>query len=216
MLRCSICQQQSKLALCPACQSLLTKPQHSCQTCGKSLPQSQTQCGTCLHQPPAFDCFYYATRYQYPIDHWIQQLKFGEKIEMASIMAQSLIPLLPDISDKIPIIPIPLHPQRLKTRGYNQAQEIAQIIAKQQNRPLRCDLLKRHKATQMQAQLTAKQRITNVRNAFSCSSKPPPTVILLDDVLTTGQTMNAAAKALKKQGTTTIIATTFARSGKTN
>lgn len=212
MLRCSICRQHSKPALCQACQSLLSKPKYSCQSCGKPLPKPQVHCGACLSQTPAFDSIHYASLYQYPVDHWIHRLKFGEQIEMANIMAQSLIPLLAKIPTETPIIPIPLHPKRLKMRGYNQAQEIAKIIAKQQNRPLLCRLLKRHKATQMQAQLTVKQRIANVRNAFSCSSKPPPTVILLDDVLTTGQTMNAAAKTLKKQGTKTIIATTFARS----
>ncbi len=214
MLRCAVCQTPSQQSLCTGCQSLLEPPENPCQICAKPLNQPNGVCGECRADPPAFSQTYCATIYQAPVDHWVQQLKFGERLDRARIMAEALVDLLIEVNNSVPIIPVPLHPKRLRKRGYNQAYEIAKIICKQQNRPLLSDVLIRIKNTEMQAELHEKQRKANVRAAFKVI-KPinHDSVLLLDDVMTTGQTLRSAAQCLQKAGIETVMVTVFARSG---
>ncbi|WP_154222581.1 ComF family protein [Marinicella rhabdoformis] len=214
MRRCSVCASPAPNALCQACRTLLVKPDFSCLNCGKPLPNDDSDtCGECRTSQPAFDAVIYASLYQYPIDHWVHQLKFGGQLTAAQIMAEALIPYLESTDVNTPIIPMPLHPSRLRIRGYNQAAIIAKIIAEKQNRRLLQNALIRTKATKMQAELREKQRQANVAGAFKCPEKlNHETVLLIDDVLTTGQTLRSAAKTLKKAGVKTVIAAVFSRS----
>lgn len=214
MFRCTLCASPAAQALCPACQSLLIKPDFSCQYCAKPLPSDNLKtCGECLSEKPAFDAIIYASLYQYPIDHWVHLLKFGGQLTAAQIMADALAPQLKSIDRSIPLIPMPLHPSRLRLRGYNQAAVIAQVIARTQKRPLLHNALIRTKATKMQAELREKQRKANVTGAFKCPEiLNHKKVLLLDDVLTTGHTLRAASKTLKKAGAQHITAVLFARS----
>lgn len=214
MLRCTVCQTPSAQALCLACQDLMAKPDFACSHCGKPLTTADAQrCGECMASPPPFDAVIYASLYQYPMDHWVHQLKFGAQLSAATVMAEALLPALSQVPSHWPMIPVPLHPKRLLSRGYNQATEVAKIIAKHQHRPLLENLLIRSKATQMQAELKEKQRQANVAGAFSCPQTiDHPDVLLIDDVMTTGQTLRACAKTLKKNGAQTVTAVVFARS----
>ncbi|MFA9288930.1 MAG: ComF family protein, partial [Weeksellaceae bacterium] len=111
------------------------------------------------------------------------------------------------------LIPIPLHTNRLKWRGFNQAQIIAKIVSQETDIPLLA-LLKRDKETQPQAQMSTKaQRKENIKNAFTLVSTKhtPTTVILVDDVFTSGATMNEAAKLLKQAGIKKVIGFTLLR-----
>jgi ComF family protein len=214
MLRCAVCQTTSHESLCEGCQSLLKPPENPCQICAKPLNQAGGVCGECRSEPPAFSHTHCAAIYQAPVDKWVQQLKFGERLDRARIMGETLAQLLTDVNNSIPIIPVPLHPKRLRKRGYNQAFEIAKIICKQQNRPLLSDVLVRIKNTEMQAELHEKQRAANVRAAFQVV-KPieHPKVLLLDDVMTTGQTLRSASNCLIKAGVVEVKIAVFARSG---
>jgi|WetSurMetagenome_2_1015567.scaffolds.fasta_scaffold67784_3 ComF family protein len=100
------------------------------------------------------------------------------------------------------IMPVPLHPRRLRERGFNQAEIIAQIIAGETNLSLSADALKRVKYTGQQAKLTAGERNRNLEGAFAWTRPypPPDDVILTDDVYTTGATTNECAKILKSAG----------------
>ena len=213
MLRCAVCQIPSSDSLCEGCQSLLRPPENPCVICAKPLNQPNGVCGECRRDEPAFSKTYCAAIYQSPVDKWVQQLKFGERLDRARIMAEALAKILVPVNTNIPIIPVPLHPIRLRKRGYNQAYEVARIIAKQQNRPLLSDVLVRIKNTEMQAELHEKQRAANVRAAFQVV-KPIkyPKVLLLDDVMTTGQTLRSVSKCLIKSGVEKVNVAVFARS----
>jgi ComF family protein len=129
-------------------------------------------------------------------------------------MAEAMLPVMDIIDRNIPIIPMPLHLNRLRSRGYNQAFEVAKIIAKTQHRVLLDEVLIRTKNTAMQAELHEKQRSDNVRAAFKVvSAIEYDAVILLDDVMTTGQTMRSAAKCIVSAGVEEVIVAVFARSG---
>ena len=214
MRRCVVCQVHSRDSLCDGCQSLLQAPINPCRSCAKPLSQANSLCGECRSEPPPFVHTLCATIYQPPVSSWVQQLKFGDRLDRARVMAESLLPVLQTVPSQVPIIPLPLHRQRLLSRGFNQAHEIARVVSKAQHRPLFDRHLQRIKHTAMQAELTEKQRAANVRAAFAVV-KPihEQTVMLLDDVMTTGQTLRAAAGCLKKAGVPAVIAVVFARSG---
>ncbi|MGJ8663744.1 MAG: ComF family protein [Marinicella sp.] len=145
---------------------------------------------------------------------WVQQLKFGDRMDRARLMAECLLKPLSEYEQSIPIIPVPLHPTRLKSRGYNQAYEVARIIGQKQNRPIIDKLLFRIKDTAMQAELPEKQRSANVRSAFAVAeAQKIPHVIVLDDVMTTGQTLRSITMCLRKSGVERVTVAVFARSG---
>ncbi len=214
MKRCAVCQVHAENALCNGCQSLIQEPVNPCVICAKPLNQSNGICGECRSDPPSFIKTICAAVYEPPVSLWVQQLKFGARMDRARIMAEALLGPLNSIDNQTPIIPMPLHPKRLKSRGYNQAYEIARIISKKQNRRLFSEVLIRTKHTAMQAELHEKQRSANVRAAFAVNGEiDVNTVIVLDDVMTTGQTMRSVSKCLLKAGVKEVIGVVFARTG---
>ncbi len=214
MQRCAICLVHSQQALCHGCQSLLQAPINPCQICAKPLQQSHGICGECRSDTPGFSHTICATIYEPPASLWVQQLKFGARMDRARIMAEALLAPLASVASSVPIIPVPLHPKRLQSRGYNQAYEIAKIIGKRHNREVLTDVLIRTKHTAMQAELHEKQRSANVRAAFKVDKVINfDTVLVLDDVMTTGQTMRSVAKSLRQAGVKKVMAVVFARSG---
>lgn len=110
--------------------------------------------------------------------------------------------------------PIPLHPNRLRERGFNQAKEVAEFINKYTNIPF-IDVLQRTKDTPAQAQLTRqKDRYDNIRNAFKLidfQRIEDKNIVLIDDVITTGWTVKEAAMILKKNRALKVFVVTIAR-----
>jgi len=100
------------------------------------------------------------------------------------------------------IVPVPLHPTRLRERGYNQALELAKPLAREFSLVLAPGLLRRTRATAAQSDLDAVARRKNLRGAFEVdtSHATPAHVALLDDVMTTGTTLREAARTLKRAG----------------
>lgn len=199
---CICCAQRSDHSydLCSDCEQSLPWLDLTCQQCGVALKSNELICGQCLQQPPYFDRTLALFHYQAPISHWITQLKFKRQLIYArllgQLMAKALKLPLPDL-----LIPVPLHPKRLKQRGFNQALEIAKSLSKQTQIPIARFNCRRRKHTQAQTELNWQQRQTNLKNAFSI--KKPLTanaVAIVDDVMTTGATVNALAKQLKQQG----------------
>ncbi len=110
------------------------------------------------------------------------------------------------------VIPVPLHSKRLRKRGFNQSLRLVRTIFP--HIPLGIDVLTRTLNTKPQTELSMKERLRNVRNAFETASPLPEgveTILLLDDVYTTGSTVRACAKALKKAGAKEVHVFTVAR-----
>ncbi len=213
MQRCALCQVHTKNSLCEGCQTLIQAPGNPCHICAKPLLQAGQICGECRSDEPAFSHTICAAIYQPPVSVWIQQLKFGGRLDRARIMAEALSEPLADVDLSIPILPVPLHKKRLLSRGYNQAYEVAKIIAANQQRHILDRHLVRTKHTAMQAELHEKQRTANVRAAFKVEQPiDAPVVMVLDDVMTTGQTMRSVARCLIQSGVQQVIAVVFARS----
>ena len=215
MNNCLICQNNTQdsdyKSLCIGCQSLLHKPIFACHQCGASLQVSQHLCGSCLIKPPLFNQTLYASLYQAPVDKWVMALKFGKKITYSRLMAELMLPLLNLANKDHVLMPVPLHKSRLRTRGYNQAYEIAKELAKYSGYKLDTSLI-RQKDTQMQAQLKFKERAKNVRGAFKLAKTfNHDKVILVDDVMTSGNTLSECAKTLIKSGVKSVKVLVFAR-----
>ncbi len=217
MKRCAICYCYSTGLLCGGCRQLIKPPDYGCKSCAKPLPrpkQADTHllCPECRHAQPAFDGIVCAGIYQAPGRQWVMALKFSNQLHWARTMAELMAPVIDCLPADWPLIAMPLHPKRLRQRGYNQAYEVARQLSQLCNRPLLSRLLIRSKYTAMQATLPEKQRRANVRGAFEVTDDAIPSrLILVDDVLTTGQTLSAAAATLKQAGVKTVFGAVFLR-----
>ena len=216
---CALCGAEHRMALCDGCRSqFFAAKKTRCACCGIPLPGAtgDTRCGECLKQPPAFDVTVVATDYLPPVDRLVLALKFGNRLEVAPMFAQMLYPatkgmLLPQL-----LTAVPLGPQRLVQRGFNQALEIARPLSHHMRVKLEPQLVVRHKETQTQAMLHPDERQKNIRNAFVVPAQAMNRVQgrhigVVDDVMTTGETLNELAATLKRFGAVRVTNIVFAR-----
>jgi ComF family protein len=139
--------------------------------------------------------------YRPPVDRLITQLKFRLDPVPARVLAMLFARELRDAHPQF-IVPMPLHPLRLRERGFNQCAEIARHLSPRVKVPVASRLLVRLRHTQAQSELTAAQRRVNVLGAFGVRVRQPlpQHVALLDDVMTTGSTLAEAAAVLRAAG----------------
>jgi ComF family protein len=177
---------------------------HTAVVAANRSPASSSQhlCATCLQRPPAFSIVHAACSYQERIKDAIHQLKYRNQVNLAEPLGKPLgkslevaeVGFKPDC-----IIPVPLHPGRLKKRGYNQALEISRPLARKMQVPIDTTLLQRTLKTPPQQGLTAAERRSNLRNAFIVTTTTSArNILLVDDVMTTGETVRECSRVLMK------------------
>ena len=141
-----------------------------------------------------------------PLNNIIHELKYDRRIIHAKGLASRLSLLLASYNwmKKVDmIVPVPLHPSRIRSRGYNQSQLIADHIGNIFGIPVVSKVIDRIRPTQSQTRLNQEQRIRNVRGAFEIRDSAilaNRSILLIDDVVTTGATLNECAIMLKKGG----------------
>ena len=110
-------------------------------------------------------------------------------------------------------MPVPLHPRRLRQRGFNQSLVLARKAAGVWGKKVSAESLKRLRWTTPQTDLSEKQRRKNVKGAFSCREETVrgKKILLIDDVYTSGSTVNECARVLKSQGALKVAVLTLAR-----
>lgn len=210
---CLLCGADSaRDLLCPDCLAdLPLSPSAACPQCGIATTFSE-RCGACLNKPPHFDQTQTLFRYEFPVDRIIQAFKYGHQLAIGHWLGRSLAEHINPAIDLI--IPMPLHTERLRERGFNQSMEIAAIVGK--CRKIRVDRssLERIRATLPQASLPLKERQKNVRGAFECRhDMSGKHVLLIDDVMTTGATLDECARVLKLHGAAEVSVAVAARAG---
>lgn len=224
---CAVCAEWSGELLCSACTARFQRPAHRCSRCALRLPPGQTVCGTCLLHPPPFDRAHAALDYEFPWDGLIARLKFQQRTELASVLAERLLQSLrtagPQAWAGIDLVTaVPLSAGRLRERGYNQAWELARRVARALALPCRHDALWRWRDTPHQTALDRDEREANLQGAFMPAPRASrwlqgQGVALVDDVMTTGATAAEAARALKQAGVARVhlwvLARTAAPSG---
>ena len=165
-------------------------------------------CSTCRRRPPPVARTVVAMDYRPPWDGLILRLKFGADLALVNPLAQALADAVAAQMDPAEVdwvLPVPLHPDRLRQRGYNQAWLLARATARHLCRPALADGLVRWRATEAQAGLDLPQRAGNVQAAFMANPAHVQrlrgrAVALVDDVMTTGATAYAAARAAQAVG----------------
>ncbi|MFN2308278.1 MAG: phosphoribosyltransferase family protein [Gammaproteobacteria bacterium] len=204
---CILCQaaDPSGLHLCHDCRADLPWLAPGCPRCALPTPVPGQPCGACQARPPAFDSSTALFRYAAPLDTLVQQLKFGQGLHLARLFAALLGEHLAERPADAPrpdaILPVPLHPQRQRVRGFNQALEIARPLARRLGCRLEATACVRERATPSQTRLHAAQRRRNLRGAFRLTGPLPGRhIAILDDVMTTGSTLDALARQLRQAG----------------
>lgn len=177
------------------------------------MPATDSQlCGHCLREPPAFDRTVALFTYAFPVDALIQALKYGHRLDLVRALAAPLAQRTASAPRPDVLIAMPLHPHRLRERGFNQAMELAKIIARQLDIPLLPQGAERIRATTPQVDLPWKERAINLRGAFSSNlDLTGKHVALVDDVMTSGASLHELALALRRQGASEISAWVVAR-----
>jgi ComF family protein len=180
---------------------------------------SGSVCGECLKRPPAFDATFVAVDYVPPVDQLVLALKFGHRLALAPLFARILHDALPQAQQTaLPTVltAVPLGPQRLLERGFNQALEIAKPLSRALGVKLDRGLVMRMRDTQAQAMLHPDERQKNIRGAFVIPDRATDRIRgqhigLVDDVITTGETLNELAATLKRFGAARVTNFIFAR-----
>ncbi|MDP2154085.1 MAG: ComF family protein [Methylotenera sp.] len=176
-------------------------------------------CGSCLSTPPSFDATTALLTYDYPVDGLLQHYKYNASLNLAHTFASLFLEKKLTQSKQSMmqnevnlIIPMPMHQNRLKERGFNQALEIAKLLSKALTIQLDYTACQRTKHTPPQASLNLKDRIKNIKGAFSCQqSLQHLNIAIIDDVMTTGASLNELAKTLKQAGAAHVECWVMAR-----
>jgi len=173
-------------------------PQAVCPQCCEPSALGEV-CGACLTQPPAFDRTQVSFYFGGELMDLIHGLKYQNQMGYGQILG-SLLAERVESKGVDGLIAVPLFPKRFRDRGYNQAELIADVVAKKLNIPLIKNAVQRVKETPSQTHLTAEQRRKNLKQAFEVNVEKLAglsSVALIDDVITTGATMQSLAKVIK-------------------
>lgn len=205
--------------LCPGCrQDLPYLPPQRCTQCALPLPSrhegthGDLTCGACLRRPPAFDHTVAVYAYDFPLDALVKHCKYQGGLELTAWFARGLAERARGQAGVDVLIPMPLHPDRLGERGFNQAAEIARHLSRHMQLPWLAGACRRVRNTPPQAGLDLKARRRNLRGAFLCDvDLTGRHVALVDDVMTSGASLNELARTVKKAGAASVAAWVVAR-----
>ena len=221
--RCLVCAESSPGGrdLCESCFVALPWNRHACACCAIPLPAATgattaaaaQHCGECLRKPPPVQATCAAFVYAAPLDRLLPRFKFHHDLAAGRLLAQLMAQSCAGVERPRALLPVPLHRARLRSRGYDQALELARPLARALDIPLLTDALVRTRATAPQSELDAARRSRNLRGAFAtvAGRRLPSHVALVDDVMTTGATLHASARALHRAGVARVDAWVCAR-----
>ena len=205
-------------SLCQNCTTqIIPLKRSSCPRCALPYPSKYDGdhfCQTCLlEKKPLFTGVTSVGYYDGLLRDAIHRFKYRNNINLDRPLAAMLTDLLnqKDICCDM-VIPVPLHRNKLRQRTYNQSALIARKLAHRMNLPVKLNLLKRIKQAPPQQSLSARDRLQNVRGAFTLDKKlHDQSILLVDDVMTTGATARECARTLLKGGAGSIQIAILAR-----
>lgn len=185
-----------------------------CPLCGCELDRPAARCYACVKRPFPMQQVRTAVYFTEPISTFIHKLKYENTFALAPPLAEFMIQHWPQWSQPLDlIIPIPLHPDRQRTRGYNQSTLLAAYLCHHFDVPLVTTTLQRVRYTRPQVGLNAVDRHANVAGAFMADPSfiRGKHILLIDDVFTTGATLSAATETLLTAGAQTVSGYCLAR-----
>jgi ComF family protein len=225
---CRICDalltSASRVPLCKECLASFERvPRPVCEICGRPLPgfarkeEERLLCPACQDRTYAFERARSFALYQDAVVRAVLLLKFEQIEPLGAWFAERLADLVSTEGEAMAadvVVPVPLHRQRERERGYNQAALLSKPLAKTLRLPHKAVLLMRTRARPDKQVLSLEERWESVRGAFA--TRPDSQVdnlrfLLVDDVLTTGATLDACARALREAGAKSVRGLTVAR-----
>ena len=222
--QCEACGRLRQEAICPDCRAEIDPILPPlCELCGVPFdPKAQAapRCADCRGRRRSYAVARSAAYYHGPLTQAIWRFKYDGQMVLAQplgeLMADAIsgggaVDLDPETIDVV--CPVPLHGARLRERGFNQSDLLAEAVAEGIGRPLR-RLLVRTRPTLPQVGLPAESRPTNVRGAFEADLHEvieAKRVLLIDDLFTTGATMAECARMLRRAGAEEVRVYTLAR-----
>jgi len=208
---CLFCRKEpgddNDYELCRSCMSLLPfLSEKICMKCGRPILVMGPDgvCSECKSTYRYFDCVASVFEFSGIIQGALYRLKFDGEMEIAQAIGKFMADKLQKTGWEIDvIIPVPLHPDRLSERGFNQSYLLSQEIGRRCNIDVYGEVLIRQRYTESQVPLSRLQRMRNVKDAFSIKESrviKDRNVLLVDDIMTTGATLNECSSILKKHG----------------
>ncbi len=206
--------------LCATCMVAVATPVHvGCDVCGVPTVSTAPRCIDCLRMPPAFSTaralglYLPATAGLNPLARAVHALKYRRRRVVATTLGVMLARCYPFAPDAV-LVPVPLHPAKLRVRGFNQALLLARVVARHRGLRIAPHALQRGRPTAGQFRLGAVARRENLRDAFTVR-RPDDVraraVVVVDDVMTTGATADACARALLGTGARRVDVLTVGR-----
>lgn len=204
--------------ICPGCREKISYVKGpSCMKCGKSVESERTEyCFDCRNLPKSYERNLALVNYTPVISRSLSKVKYHNCRQNLDFFCEEILRSYGKIIQSWQaqaLIPVPVHPSRRRKRGFNQTEEMGKRLEEQLGIPMDCNILFRYKKTMPQKELSDRQRLKNLEQAFTASldaGRTYQTVILLDDIYTTGSTAEACTKALKKVGIRTVYMLTIA------
>lgn len=206
---CPACGLASPGGFCGVCAAELTRVVHACRRCGLAEPVAH-----CPRLGVAWDVDQVVAPFTYgpPLDHYVHALKYRNARALGRAFALLLYPSLALVGTVDALVAVPLHRSRFRKRGYNQAHEIARVLARALKAPAMTRGITRLVATPAQAGQGALERRRSVARAFRVERDLKGLrIAIVDDVVTTGATVNALAVELKAAGATRCAVLAVAR-----
>ncbi len=206
-------------AFCHACFSKLRftkKP--FCYACSfpfEGYVKHESLCFACQARPPAFDRAFAPLLYDDASSGPILALKHADQTQHVPLFARLMMSRAPRVFRKSDlVVPVPIHPRRLRRRLYNQAALLARLVGRHWELPIACDVLERSRYTPPLGDLPPRRRLLILRRIFSCRQGyrvRGKSVLLIDDVMTSGLTAEFCARCLKRAGAKEVSVLTVAR-----
>jgi competence protein ComFC len=210
--RCVGCEKRASDLLCRTCFEALPEIWRPvCDRCGLPTAFETFVCEECKGVDFAFEGARAPMRYEGVGKEIVHVLKYRGYFRVVDRLAAPLmVGALGGDRRFDAVVPVPLHPSRLRRRGFNQAELLARGVAKKMNAPV-SDTLQVVRRTRDQVDLSASERWENVTGAFSARGRVRGRILLVDDVFTTGATMNSCAEALMRAGAEQVFALSLCR-----
>jgi ComF family protein len=209
-LRCPVCGEIAEPAgnrICAGCvRKLDFVKEPACLKCGRGMTNETAElCYDCTVRPKSFDYGFPLLNYDDLMRESMSQIKYRSRPEYIEVYARLIALKHGERIRKMQadaLVPVPVHPSRLRERGYNQAELLARGIAEYTGLPVRTDILFRTRKTVAQKKLTPEERLKNLTGAFSAFPLQDgiKSIILADDIYTTGSTIEACTRVLRKAG----------------
>jgi ComF family protein len=207
---------------CAGCWSTISlMPAARCARCDHPFPSTiattyspHHTCQTCVERPPSYTKAWTLYPYVPPLQNAICLLKYHGKVSLVSSLAALMIDRLPPLDFVDLIMPVPLHPQRLREREFNQSLLLADHIGRHLDIPVSYANLIRTAHVPAQTTLSRTSRLKNLRRAFTLRHPDAilnKRILLMDDVFTTGTTVNECAKTLRRAGSDDVFVMTLGR-----